>query len=651
MISDKAKKILLLLMQNDQSSLTIKQISSMLNMSTRSVSNYLKEVYEFCAKAEIIIVNKPGTGISVFCGAESDNIIRQVNEQNTINYSADERVKYIINVLLNNHTTYTIALFSEDLSVSKNTVENDLVKVEKYLHSYGIDIIKKSGAGIYIQGSEIDIRKAIVIENRKQNKYCCKGTCQKTDYRVKEQTIKRLSGLYRGYHIEQYITAIQKADYVRTRKLSDRGFEALLEYIIAAHSRIKAGYLIEEEFRQENPDDDPELCKAVNLITKSLNFPECEKKYLGLLIYSMEYQDIPEVTEQMFQNFIPEILELTKQVIKYVSDIMDLDLEDDDLLLKALYCYNRSAKIRIKYGIELLNPFLDEIKKTYPSVFSVCFAAGSIIYKKMIGQEPSENEISNLALLIGGSIIRKNKKVHCVVFSAGGFEMSSMLVRKIEDTVPQLVIDRVINFNQIQELDKIKPQLIISTVEGMNFGYPEVVITPIVCDEDVRKLNRACSDIYTKVGSIIHNISILDFLDNELVFLNYEGDNKEKVLTFMADGLRRKGYVKETFLEDVMNREAIGSTSLGLGVAIPHGLAGNVISPAVSIVTLKNSIDWGNDRIDVIIMLSLDFKDIISTRIFFHSLYKMTSDEKTIQLLRKAKNIDELKNVFRKYFI
>lgn len=93
MISDKAKKILLLLMQNDQSSLTIRQISSMLNMSARSVSNYLKEVYEFCKKADIGIVNKPGTGISVFCGAESESIRQQISEQNTVKYSSEERIK------------------------------------------------------------------------------------------------------------------------------------------------------------------------------------------------------------------------------------------------------------------------------------------------------------------------------------------------------------------------------------------------------------------------------------------------------------------------------------------------------------------------------------------------------------------------------
>lgn len=556
----------------------------------------------------------------------------------------------MMNVLLNNSTSYTIALFSEDLGVSKNTVENDLKKVAEYFEFYGIDVVKKSGAGIYVSGPEIKIRKAIVVENRKQGQ--CKNdlTINKTDYRIKDETIKRLMGLYRGCHIERYVSVLKEAENLSSRKLSNRGFEALLEYIIVAHKRVKADYLVSEEFEPNIPKTE-EVQKKVELITKSLEFPEREKKYIELLVYSMEYQDSKEVTEEIFQSHIPENMELTKQVIQYVSDIMELNLEEDSLLFKALYCYNHIAVYRMRYGIELLNPFLEDIKKTYPSVFSVCFAAGSIIYKNIIGETPSENEISNIALLIGGSIIRKNKKIRSVIFSADGYEISSMMARRIEDAVPQIVVQDLIHYSQIGELDRLKPQLVISTIEGMTFDYPQTLITPIVCDEDIRKLNRACSDIYNKSGNLVQNVSILDFLDEELVFLNFEGDNKEKVLTFMADGLEKKGYVKDTFLESVMKRETVGNTSLGLGVAIPHGLAGNVLSPAVSIVTLKNSIDWGNVSVDIVIMLSLDFKDIISTRIFFHSLYKMTSDEKTLQLLRKAKNIQELKNIFIKYFI
>ena len=49
----------------------------------------------------------------------------------------------------------------------------------------------------------------------------------------------------------------------------------------------------------------------------------------------------------------------------------------------------------------------------------------------------------------------------------------------------------------------------------------------------------------------------------------------------MAEGLERKGYVTEQFLEDVMARESRGSTALGFGVAIPHGVSGYVNRPAV----------------------------------------------------------------------
>ena len=86
---------------------------------------------------------------------------------------------------------------------------------------------------------------------------------------------------------------------------------------------------------------------------------------------------------------------------------------------QTLNWYHRSAALRCRYGIELENPFLEDVKKTYPAVFSACFAAGSVIYPKVTGEELSENEVSYLSLLIGGAIVRSEKKISAVVICNG----------------------------------------------------------------------------------------------------------------------------------------------------------------------------------------------------------------------------------------
>ena len=131
-------------------------------------------------------------------------------------------------------------------------------------------------------------------------------------------------------------------------------------------------------------------------------------------------------------------------------------------------------------------------------------------------------------------------------------------------------------------------------------------------------------------------------LDEDLIVLDYQGRDKDQVLRFMAEGLERKGYVTEQFLEDVMARESRGSTALGFGVAIPHGVSGYVNRPAVSVVRLEESMDWAGEPVSLIFMLALNFKDIESTRAFFNGFYHLTCEVKIVELLRGVTSPGEL---------
>ncbi|TYP55442.1 PTS sugar transporter subunit IIA [Thermosediminibacter litoriperuensis] len=83
-------------------------------------------------------------------------------------------------------------------------------------------------------------------------------------------------------------------------------------------------------------------------------------------------------------------------------------------------------------------------------------------------------------------------------------------------------------------------------------------------------------------------------LNRELIELNMVAKTKEEVINEMAGMLFKSGAItsKEAFVNDVFERERIGTTGVGMGIAIPHGRSGSVINTSIAIAKLKEPVDW-----------------------------------------------------------
>ncbi|MBI3990728.1 MAG: PTS sugar transporter subunit IIA [Candidatus Omnitrophica bacterium] len=68
-------------------------------------------------------------------------------------------------------------------------------------------------------------------------------------------------------------------------------------------------------------------------------------------------------------------------------------------------------------------------------------------------------------------------------------------------------------------------------------------------------------------------MKILEFLNTDAISLNLESEDKEGVISELVELLVKAGEVKEKdkVVKVIMNRESLGSTGIGQGVAIPHG--------------------------------------------------------------------------------
>jgi len=96
------------------------------------------------------------------------------------------------------------------------------------------------------------------------------------------------------------------------------------------------------------------------------------------------------------------------------------------------------------------------------------------------------------------------------------------------------------------------------------------------------------------------NIKITDFISGDLALTGMTAPDKEEALALMVDLLIEKGKLlkdrKKILLEKLMEREALSSTGIGGGVAIPHASGENIENMLVVIGQVPDGTEF--DSID-----------------------------------------------------
>src|SRR5699024_8331873 len=65
-----------------------------------------------------------------------------------------------------------------------------------------------------------------------------------------------------------------------------------------------------------------------------------------------------------------------------------------------------------------------------------------------------------------------------------------------------------------------------------------------------------------------------------------------------------KGYVKESYPHSVMQREQVSATSIGSGIALPHGNPKADLQPVMAAAILENPLPWGDEWVSVVFLLA-----------------------------------------------
>ena len=147
----------------------------------------------------------------------------------------------------------------------------------------------------------------------------------------------------------------------------------------------------------------------------------------------------------------------------------------------------------------------------------------------------------------------------------------------------------------------------------------------------------------------LHNL-----LKQDMIITELESEDREGVLKEMVDFLKKKKIIAkdQELFKKLLQREKLGSTAIGEGVAIPHCKMKGVKNPVVMLAVSKKSVDYqsldGKPTYVFFLVVSSPDNPSLNLQILAaiaHLVRKSSSLEKKIL---RAENISSILDVIRK---
>lgn len=590
-LSNRKKQIITYLI-NEKDYISASDLSKKLNVSRRTILREIQDVVTWLEGQGMTLDRKTGKGLVLLGNDfERQSLLNTINQLAVnILLSPEERQQKILVDLLNAAEPRKLFYFSNLLSVSEATISYDLDKIQDWLKTWHLNLLRKPGFGVVIEGREKDFRKAII---HLFNEYFDKGELldllQDQDIAYndleKKTSIRKalLECVGHGYLI-QIESALSKSGVLETYPLADNAYSAFIIHLSLAIKRLhnKENIHFEKAILEEIKDSNE---FAMGLLIKDeieksfhITIPEDEVGYMALHLQGSRLRmNHVDPLDLKVHNY--EVIYLVEKLIEAMETITGYILLENQQLLTGLINHFGPAISRIKQGMEIKNPLLDEMKNRYGPYFH-SVSMGIKVIEEALNIKIPEDEIAYLTMHFAAAV-ESIKKVavgshwRVAIVCSTGIGSSKLLEARLKNHYKNMKITYVLSSSEVKNYNRDSLDLIISTIPLRKTHVPVVVVSPLLLEDDLKKVENALNAIVPlrehniemteemnfteRLGEIAYitkaSLSIL----NSFFILVSEEDDLESIIDTAVAYMTTED--KRPILKDeLLNRETIGTT-------------------------------------------------------------------------------------------
>ena len=430
-------------------------------------------------------------------------------------------------------------------------------------------------------------------------------------------------------------------------KLTDIGFQNLVIHIMIALLRLK------EDTKSMPCEYDSEIEKSreyevAEILCQELeqrfevHFPKVEIYYIAMHLSGKKAVQYNSNTLYLNQDYE----ELMNQIMKEINDKFAMNFMTDLDLYTSLSLHLQPMMNRLKYGMVIQNPLLQQIKSENPLAFEISILAAHII-QSYINKSVSENEIGYIALHFALAIERYQKngpKKNVIIICASGMGSSQILLYKIKqrfkDNINSIYVTELY---ELSNIDQLAYDFILSTVPiPFKTEIPAIHVQYFLNDQDMISL----SEVFLSQNE---ELSFVDqYFQQELLFTDLSGKTKEELIHEMCQRIANVKTVPNHFEEEILKREKFSVTEFGNAIAMPHPMKPLTDETFVAVGVLKKAIKWKHQNVKYIFLLSVQKDSQEALGLLHETLSSLVFNQKAMQELENDLSLQHLKNILKK---
>lgn len=463
-----------------------------LRLSQRVVRYRLGVVEQFLQSEGATLVRQRGSGLLVEASAEvRDLLIADLDQRpEAPRVNTPEERQHLLLAALLQAAPNTISLdeLHRDLQVSKASARRDLQLAEPWLERNDLPVVRRPGSGVVVAGPERRIRQVIV---------------QHLLEIVPEQVLReqlfaspnaqRLVEVQVPAGLRDHLLSLplrEAADMVRASAIGKRLAAGNIEVVMALYvavslQRIERGRAARlEAGLQRSLLDHPVGESASEIIDAMSEF----------LDQVMDEGEVACVTEYLLgldalgatiTNPVSLDGTIIDSLLETASQRLHAALLDDVELRRGLSQHLERLSVRLRHGLPVHNPLLNEVMERYPDVHAVAIELGAML-EETLGSPIVDDEVGFITMYLSGAMerARLRPRRRALVVCPSGMATAWVLVSRIQAEFPELDLVEVLSERSYRELDHQEFDLVISTVELDEMSSPVVVVSPLLSAGD-----------------------------------------------------------------------------------------------------------------------------------------------------------------------
>lgn len=670
-----------------------KALALRFNISQRTIQNDISELnYELSKISKNIGIYLDKNGFYTIVSPDNnDKIIeRLIEKYGVVNISLkpEERIRYLFYYLCFKQGYTTIQNLAEKMNVSYNTAHSLIKKFNEQTKDFNIQIISNIKYGVKLQGDEKQIRNHLInihLESSKNNYLVLDGEiicnyigCEYFDFwedkkeAIFDVSMKYLSrsGTYTKDQSLQYILLCVELSLARSslgRIIHNR--QLIFESTISTNEFKFAFDMMEELCELLDQELYPdEVCWIANVIS-GINNPS---------------HDVNSV-----DNYA-EIQLVACNLINEISYKLNIKIDPDSTTYKNLIMHIQPAVFRIKNGIKIDNPLLDEVKEKYAAVYEAVNNSIHIL-EKYVYKKVSEAEIGYISIhfvpYYDFKVTNDTSSKNILIVCDSGIGTSVLLSSRIKEIYEINIVSVIPLYELKQRIKLLKVDYIISTVNidpKIKVDAKIIRVNPFLNEKDIKeldshfkKVNQNLSIDKDKFAAVVKRYAKTEYLEKmlqdlteelninfrcgkkkedtimlndamreEMIELDYPAKDWEDAVREAGRLLKDSGCIEDSYIDSMVQTvKRIGAyIVISKGIALPHSRSGkDAKKVGISFLRLKEPVCFGhkeNDPVDLVFALSsIDSSSHLRA---LQDLSNLLSFKENVSKLRKIKSADEV---------